>query len=215
VSEIWLRKTLGFSEEKARQIASGLVQSGYLEDAQSNEMAYTVTNKGRDLMRASAAKRLRRSTAQLALNEFMERVHYVNNDAALLYSIVKVVVFGGFLRGDERLGDVDVAVDLKPRVPLTGNWVDVFRQHAWKSGRSFRTFEDEIDWPRREAILALKARRRSISIQSWFSFIEMEKSAGFRYKVLLGNPREIHGELVGADRERKKEASEVAPSPSE
>lgn len=151
----------------------------------------------------------------MALDEFMERVRRVNQNPALLYSVFRVVVFGGFLRGSERLGDVDVAIDLAPRVPLTGNWVERFRQHAQTSGRCFRTFEEEIDWPRRELILALKARKRSISIQSWFSFIEMEKSAGFRYKVLLGNPREIHGELVGADREREKEASEPVPLPSE
>ena len=214
LTETWLRKTLGFSDKKSQEVVLSLVQSGYIERAGSSEMAYTVTEKGRELMRASAAKRLRRSTARLALNEFMERVRRVNRNPALLYSIVKVVVFGGFLRGSERVGDVDVAIDMAPRVPLTGNWVERFRQHAWNSGRRFRTFEDEIDWPRREVILALKARKRSISIQSWFSFVEMEKARGFRYKVLLGNSKQIHGELVHAARARERDASEGVPTPS-
>jgi predicted transcriptional regulator/predicted nucleotidyltransferase len=195
LTETWLRKTLGFSDKKSQEVVLALVQSDYIERAGSNEIAYTVTDKGRDLMRASAAKRLRRSTADLALDEFMERVRRVNQNPALLYSVTKVVVFGGFLRGSERLGDVDVAIDLAPRLPLSGNWVERFRQHAQTSGRCFRTFEDEIDWPRREIILALKARKRSISIQSWFSFVEMEKSFDFRYNVLLGNAGEIRSEL--------------------
>jgi len=99
---------------------------------------------------------------------------------------------------------VDVAIDLASRVPLTGNWVERFRQHAWNSGRRFRAFEDEIDWPRREVILALKARKRRISIQSCFSFVEMEKERSFHYKVLLGEPREIRGELIRAARTREQ-----------
>jgi predicted transcriptional regulator len=187
MSETWLRKTLGFNDEKAREVASVLLQSGYVEGAgleEAGQTAYKVTGKGRDLMRASAATRIRRTTAKLALDEFMGRVHRVNKNSAYLYSIIKVVVFGGFLRRGERLGDVDVAVDLKPRIPLRGNCWEVFQQHALNSGRYFASFDDEIDWPRREVMLALKARKRSISIQPWFPFIQMEKSPDFRYKVL-------------------------------
>lgn len=121
MSETWLRKTLGFNDEKAREVASVLLQSGYVEGAgpeEAGQTVYKVTGKGRDLMRASAATRIRRTTAKLALDEFMGRVHRVNKNSAYLYSIIKVVVFGGFLRRGERLGDVDVAVDLKPRIPL-------------------------------------------------------------------------------------------------
>ena len=208
LTETWLRRTLGLNDKEAYQIASELLRSGYVESCESRE-SYRVTRKGRDLMRASAAARIQRKTARLALDEFMDRVHHVNKNSAFLYTIAKVVVFGSFLGDGERLGDVDVALDLKRRVPFAGNWVEVFRRHAWRSGRSFRTFEEEIDWPRREVILALKAKKRSISIQSWFSFVEMEKASDFRYRVLLGDPREIRGELVRADRELEKGVSDA------
>ncbi len=165
-TENWLSKKLGFSREKAHRVARALLRSGYVEGAELDETAYTVTAKGRNLMRASSATRIRRNTARSSLDEFMERVRHVNESSAYLYSIVKVAVFGSLLRSDERVGDVDVAVDLKPRIPLDGNWVEIFQQHARNSGRSFRTFEEEFDWPRREVMLALKARKRSISIQS-------------------------------------------------
>lgn len=210
LDESWLRKALGFSDEKSRQLASGLLQAGYFHEIQVNGDGrtggplYEVTPKGRDLMRASAARRIRRTTAKSALAEFMDRVHLINKDCGYLYSVTRAVLFGSMLRRNKRLGDVDVAVDLKPRIPLRGNWVELFRQHAWSSGRSFRTFDEEIDWPRREVILALKARKRSLSIHSWFAFIEMERPPDFQYKVLLGDTRQIRGELLRSEQECRK-----------
>jgi len=105
----------------------------------------------------------------------MERVHVVNANHRYLYEVKSAAVFGSYLESREDLGDVDIAVDLQPRISMDkeGNWIDVFREHAWLSGRSFSTFEAEVDWPRREVLFALKSRKRSISIQSWISFVEM------------------------------------------
>jgi hypothetical protein len=167
----WLLKTFGFSEQKAQQIAETLALHGYLErdDALENKDGrripwYKVTRQGKELMRASAARRIYRNTAQAALEEFMDRVRLINSDPRYFCSVSKVVVFGSFLRRDCRLGDVDVAADFEYRIPLKGNWWEIFQKHARNSGRHFRSLEDEIDWPRREVILALKARKRSLSI---------------------------------------------------
>jgi predicted nucleotidyltransferase len=205
--------------EKAHHIVLGLLYSGFVEADQSHAEAgtelgcYKVTRKGEELMRASAARRIKCTTAQSALDEFMQRVQCVNNAPTYLYTVVKVVVFGSFLCRGNHLGDVDVAVELSSRIPFRGNWVEIFRQHAWNSGRSFRTFDEEIDWPRREVILALKARQRSVSIHSWFGFIEMEKAPDFQYKVLLGNRRKIRGELVRSERERREESRKGLAAP--
>ena len=48
----------------------------------------------------------------------------------------------------------------------------------------------------------LKSRRRSISIQPWFSFVEMEKAENFRHEVLLGDANEVRLELDRVHRER-------------
>jgi hypothetical protein len=143
--------------------------------------------------------------------EFMKRAHSVNASPKYLYSVRRIAVFGSFLERQERLGDVDVAVDLKSRIALDRRhkWVELFRQHAWESGRSFSTWDEEIDWPRREVLLMLKSRKRSISIQPWYSFVEMEKSRNFRYKVLLGDANQVGRELAKARRERIQESSEI------
>lgn len=93
------------------------------------------------------------------------------------------VVFGSFLQQRDRLGDVDVAVDLKSRVVFDKEhkWVELFQQYARDSGRSFSTFEEKIFWPRREVLLVLKSRKRSISVQPWYSFLEMEKAQNLEF----------------------------------
>jgi predicted nucleotidyltransferase len=161
---------------------------------------YSVTNAGWSIVRATAAPRITKNTAETALREFMKRVHLVNESPSYLYSVKKVAVFGSILDQQETLGDVDVAVDLESRIPFDkkGKWIDTFQQHAWDSKRSFSTFDAEVDWPRQEVILVLKSRKRSLSIQTWFSFVEMCKTPAFRFKILLGDPREIGRELAGA-----------------
>ena len=54
-------------------------------------------------------------------------------------------------------------------------------------------------------MLALKARKRTISIQPWFAFVAMEKHGDFGYEVLLGDPEGISGELERANKEQKQE----------
>ena len=209
--EDWLTDKFRFTKRRSHEVATAMVSAGYVRRDEERERRnnsplpwYSVTDMGREIVRASAAKRITRETADSELMAFMNRVHIVNTSQTYMYSVARVAVFGGFLESGERLGDVDVAVDLKPRITLDREhkWVDVFRQHAWKSGRSFSTFEAEIDWPRCEVLLMLKSRKRSISIQPWFSFVEMEKGKNFRYKVLLGDANEVKRELAKAKRDQ-------------
>ena len=203
--EDWLTDEFRYDALQAHGIAEAIETAGFVQRDRERERRqnspfpwYSVTDGGQDIMRASAAKRITRESAATAVTELMNRVHQVNASPKCLYSVKCVVVFGSFLGHRERLGDVDVAIDLKPRMPFDSErkWVERFRNHAWKSGRSFSTFHAEIDWPRQEVLLTLKARKRSISIQSWSSFVEMEKTKNFRYKVLFGDANEVRHELA-------------------
>jgi hypothetical protein len=211
--EDWLRNRLRCDARRAREIAKAMEVAGYVqrdeEREDRNDSAfpwYAVTDTGRDITRASAATRIKKDTAAAQLADFMKRVHMVNASPRYLYSVKHVAVFGSFLERRERLGDVDVAVDLKSRIAIDrrSNWVEIFRQHAWDSGRTFSTWDGEVDWPRREVLLVLKSRKRSISIQSWYSFVEMKKAKSFQYKVLLGDANEIKSELARVRREHSR-----------
>lgn len=212
----WLTETFRYSPERALELAAALETSGLVtrdcareEEFESPLPWYKLTDLGWAVARASAARRISRHTAQVALAEFMQRVRFVNDDCRYLYEVRTVVVFGSYLGASKDLGDVDVAVELQPRIAIkkNGKWIDAFREHAWKSGRSFSSFEAEIDWPRREVLFVLKSRKRSISIQSWFAFVEMAATPGFRFEVLHGDRDKIREEVIHSQTGTRMEAS--------
>jgi hypothetical protein len=212
--EDWLSHTFRYDRDRAEEIAKAMELAGYVRRDSRRQQRncspftwYSATDMGRDLIRASAAQRIKRETATAALSEFMKRVQLVNSNHNYLYSIRRVAVFGSFLQHGDRLGDVDVAVDLRSRVVFDREhkWVELFQKHSRGSGRRFSSFAEELFWPRHEVLLALKSRKRSISIQSWRSFLEMEKAKNFRYKVLLGDDNEVRRELAAIRRKQKQE----------
>ena len=108
--------------------------------------SWTVTQAGQTLSSATAAKRIRRATAQKALQQFLGRVEKVNSDAYFLGKVTRVVLFGSMLKPEvERLSDVDLAVELASKE------VDVARARARNyerveelaaHGHRFRNFLD-------------------------------------------------------------------------
>ena len=168
---------------------------------------YYPAKKGEELIRASAAAQITRKTAQRALAGLMERIQAVNANSRYLCSITKAVVFGSFLRNVERLGDVDIAVEIQYRVPRDQNLWKVIREYGLASGRDFPTFDAQQSWPVREVMLVLKARKRTLRIESWFSFKWMEKEPNFNYEVLLGDIAEIRRDLEEAERERRGDST--------
>jgi DNA-binding MarR family transcriptional regulator len=201
----WLKQELAIGKQSSTQVLRALQAEGYVEAdlgrARRPDTWFKITDLGRRLIRASAAEPVKRSTARQAVASLMQRIEAINRNPQYLYSITKAVVFGSFLTDTDRLGDVDVAIEIVPRIPLKGKWAQEFLEHARSSGRRFDSFDAELDWPRREVLLALKAKKRSISVHSWFSFTQMEKARDFRYEVLLGDPEEIRRDLEQAARE--------------
>jgi predicted nucleotidyltransferase len=77
---------------------------------------WTTTELAQSFGAASAAKPITRQTAERELEEFLSRVECVNRRSYFLAKVTKVVVFGTYLRPEvDRLGDVDLAVELQPK----------------------------------------------------------------------------------------------------
>jgi len=135
----------------------------------------------------------------------MARVRAVNENPRFLYTVNAVVVFGSYLKNVGELGDLDLAAQLKSRIADAEQRVTKELEHAGSSGRSFSRFIDQLTWAHDEVILAVKARKRTISVQPWSSFIGMEKDTDFKYSVLLGDAENIRAELKGMNMERSKQ----------
>ncbi|HWY04127.1 MAG TPA: hypothetical protein VNX60_10690 [Candidatus Acidoferrum sp.] len=191
-----LREQFSLSQKSARALASNLVAQGYVE-AQNSALEYPLTEKGRALVRSSAAGKVSRSTAEDALSGLLKRVEQYNLDADKIFTIETVVVFGSFLGFGDKLGDLDVAMKKRDRNLKDPDRAQTALAYARQSGRNFSSFFDELAWADREVSLFLKARKRTISILDWDQFLRMACANPERipYKVVFGSPEEVAAEI--------------------
>lgn len=171
-----------------------LVTSGLLEisESRSGDQQFTLTRQGEILTNASAAKPIRRKTAERVLAAFMERVKVVNATSDYLYRVNEVILFGSMLSDVEQLGDVDVAVNLEPKVSdveALKEWSMVRRHVAEVEGRFFSTDLGWICWPIVEVYKQLKARSRSLSLHE---VKHLKRLSNLSYRVLLGDPDRLN-----------------------
>ncbi len=166
-------KRLDLSKAQAAELIAELLRLGYIEPAPSDGV-YQMTLAGSAFSQASAARPLTRKTARRKLDEFLDRVREVNRDDRLVYRVRRVVLFGSYLTEQERIDDIDVAVELEKR--YAGVEDQAARQarirEAITAGRQFASYVNTVFWPQVEVLLRLKARSRAISLHDF----EMERS---------------------------------------
>ncbi|MDR3571719.1 MAG: hypothetical protein P4L81_06030, partial [Candidatus Pacebacteria bacterium] len=190
----WLRD-MHYCKSRATALIRDLISDGYIEPRsepkpfdQSGIQWYSLTERGRSLVRATAAVPVSREHAERTLREFMERVKVVNCDSRFLVRVTDVVVFGSYLSDTPSLGDLDLACDYDSKIEDAKLRVKLYSKHFQKSGRQMRTFISDFTWPQEEVELFLKSRMRTISLQPMHSFLGMPKRENFQYRVLLGDP---------------------------
>lgn len=165
----FLEKELRVSFREANQIISKLAELGYIEIDKRNQLkqSWCVSPNGNRLALATAAKSIRRSTAERKLKELIQRVNHVNEDNSYLYKITKVGVFGSYLTNRDFINDIDIALSLEPKEADKKKlqsliWEKVAR--AKENGRTFGNFSEELFWPQTEVLLYLKSRSRTLSL---------------------------------------------------
>ena len=183
-----------------------LLKLGYIAEEEKQypdeSQFYKLTKSGKEFARASGAKRLRRESVAQALEGFKSRVEEVNAAPRFLVRTTRAVVYGSYVRGEETVGDLDLAVDYESKI--TGEERDeAYKKHFKASGRIHRTIFDEWLWPELEVKLFLKNRKRTISLHSFYDFQNMPKSDNFSYEVLLGDPEQIKVDLINGEKMEK------------
>ena len=169
-SEGIIADRLGLSPSGARSALSQLHEDEWIEEAEVGDGGgYRVTAKGRSLALASFSAPLKRSTAERKIRELLERIRLVNRDPYYLYAVVRVLLFGSMLGESNRVGDVDLVIDLESKVEDREGREAEERarvQAALDSGRRFSTLLEALSWPRDEVFLCLKSRSRGLSFHT-------------------------------------------------
>ncbi len=167
-----VQKAAGLNWRRAAELIRELQKAGLAEASPERGPGWwSTTSTGMSFAAASAAKPITRQTAERALGDLLDRVAVVNKRGGFLAKVTKVVVFGSYLRTEvDRLGDVDVAVELQPKEPDPAK----LRKATYARvalleglGRRFDGYMDKEGWWRREALQFLKGRSRAISLHDY------------------------------------------------
>ena len=115
-----IAKILNCSTPVAGEVLDRMLQEKFL--ILTEEFLWGKTHYG--IVESESARRLgvtkanppiSRAKANMLLSELLERVKEINSLPELAYSVKSVKVFGSFLLNKEILGDLDVAIELKPK----------------------------------------------------------------------------------------------------
>lgn len=129
---------------------------------------------------AQKANGILRKTAEEKLLEIVRRAQEVNDNPDYVYSVAKIAVFGSYINTDkEKLGDLDVAIELVPRYQGEA-LVDAVRQAYRLRGPRNCLFIEGISFAYYEVERYLRNRSKCLSLHR---FDELEK-LNVEYKVI-------------------------------
>ena len=190
-----MQEQLSLNRDSALSLATELQIQGYVNPPERG--VYTFTDKGHGLVRASAAGKVRRQTAERALTGLLRRVEQYNSDPNKLLTVEAVVVFGSFLGANDELGDLDIAIKYRHRNPNDPDPAATALAYAERSGRHFSNIVEWISWPETELRRLLKAGKRTIAIQDWQTFLGMTTSGTghFEHRVVFGSAEDVAAEI--------------------
>lgn len=190
-----LQEQLSLDQESALALATELQTQGYIRPPEKN--LYAFTEKGEELVRASAAGKITRRTAENALIELLSRAEQYNCDPNKLLTVEAVVVFGSFLGANDKLGDLDIVVKHRRRNANDPDPAATALAYAERSGRHFSNIVEWMSWPETELRQYLKARKRTIALQDWHTFLRMVvgNPEHFDYKIVFGSAENVAAEI--------------------
>jgi predicted nucleotidyltransferase len=170
LSAVYFADRLKIPPRKAERLVVVLVEQGLLQVASSlaeGDRWYELTLNGSTFALASGARPIARATAEKRISEFLQRVKRVNTDDYYLYAVEKVIAFGSYLSDADRLNDIDLAVELRPKFgdrTIQKLKENVRVRTARESGKRFHNLVERLHWPQAEVFRYLKSRSRSISL---------------------------------------------------
>jgi hypothetical protein len=166
-----------------RRLLADLVTDEWLVQDASDH--WVLTAKARELQTKSRGK-LSRERADGLLAEFVERVHTVNNGNDHAYKVEAVVVFGSYLSALAKIGDIDLAIKLRPRKQSNAEQ-DALEKSAQERAPSGLNMVAHLYWPQTEVKRTLQGGSPFLELHD-MSELEglFESGATPKHEVIMG-----------------------------
>jgi hypothetical protein len=153
---------LKIEQGRAAEIIQALVDEEFLEPADSMGW-HGQTAKGAAVQNARFIKPMPRARAEALLTETIERCRAANDNEDFVFYVAKLHVFGSHLSDSPDLGDLDLVVEVEQR-PGVNSIVEASKARFQASGRTARSYPEELMYGRREVMRFVKGRSPYLSL---------------------------------------------------
>ena len=195
----FLRKTSGFlididfikyflktdDNQKVKSFLDVILENNLIkfEKISRGKEYYIITDNGNTLANATARKPILRSTAEKLINDFIRRSMEVRNNDYFLFKVKQATVFGSYLSNADRIGDIDIAVEIIPKENNSDKHrilVEKRIEDVQIKGRRFKTHLEAIFWPQIEVEQFLRGRSSSISLE----YVDQDELEKLNHKII-------------------------------
>ena len=178
---------LGCSLRKAESVTNRLRSEGYLRVYDKIPGWFCLTSKGLALSSATL-RAISRATAAKHLTELLRRIPDISGDPLHAFIVNAVIVFGSFLSEKQKLGDIDVAVNLEVKQSTDDEYrrrLDGLLARAWLEGRTPSNVVEASCWPRLEVFRDLRRGLRQLRLHELYG---LQNLSGLECCIVLGDP---------------------------
>jgi hypothetical protein len=167
-----IQLVLECSKDEASAMLARLEEAGILRrlpESPAADPRYAETERGGSIRMATAAKPIKRETADRLLEGLRERAEHLADWSRHPYAwrARSIYVYGSYLRPEvDRLSDVDLAVEWEPRFSDRAAQSDFTRERVRqlrREGREFGSWYRELTYPFTECLFYLRARKAALS----------------------------------------------------
>ncbi|MBI4219894.1 MAG: hypothetical protein HY682_07120 [Chloroflexi bacterium] len=162
-----VKRALAITDDDAVQaVIQTLKAEGFIEEHRPTDRLdeWRVTMKGAALATVPASRPIHRATAERHLAALLERVRALPG-RDFLYLAAEVLVFGSYLDEGARLGDLDIAIRLVPKIADESRFWKLCEERVHSADRRFRNFVEQVSWPETEVKHFVNARPRGLAIR--------------------------------------------------
>ena len=176
ISTDFIRRRFHLSKTQADRLIATLRRLKFLKPISTRRSGqaatgdWLLTDQGIRLRAATAAKPIRRATADRLLSDLLEHIEKLNADSRFLGRVRKAVVFGSYIGKADNIGDIDVAVEIVRREPDFEKHTQANNRRVaeeFVGGRRFSNILEQAFWWQKEAFLFLRNRKRGLSLQDY------------------------------------------------
>jgi predicted nucleotidyltransferase len=146
-----------------------------------------LTSKGLALSSATL-RAIFRATAAKHLAELLRRIPVISGDPLHAFTVNAVIVFGSFLSEKQKLGDIDVAVNLEVKQSTDDEYrrrLDGLLARAWLEGRTPSNVVEASCWPRLGVFRDLRRGLRQLRLHELYG---LQKLGALECCVVFGDP---------------------------